>query len=286
MFVSTTSLTKQGIVFLPFEKSGDQTERTQSSDSSVGEFDDESTLEFRKTFGYSQEMEDRLQAIRDKDFARLDEQQCVYLDYTGAMLAPDSLVDEHGKTLRASVLGNPHSENAPSLSATDMDIIARETVLSFCQASPDDYTVIWTANASGALRVVGECYPFQRGGAFLYALDCHNSVLGIGEFARKKKAKISGFNFLPDSLSYDWSSFTKQVDKLSKGKAPKLLGFPAESNVSGYAHDVRRYVDYAHGKGWDVFVDTAAFAPANPIDMKALGNPDFLSVSFCKLFRK
>jgi len=58
---------------------------------------------------------------------------------------------------------------------------ARHAVLSFFQA-PEGYTVIFTANASGALKLVGESYPFEQGSNYILAEDCHNSVLTLPLF--------------------------------------------------------------------------------------------------------
>ena len=46
-----------------------------------------------------------------------------------------------------------------------MDFIgrARRAVLRFFNASPDEWVVIFTANASQALKLVGESYPFGPG---------------------------------------------------------------------------------------------------------------------------
>jgi molybdenum cofactor sulfurtransferase len=71
---------------------------------------------------------------------------------------------------------------------------ARTSVLDFFQASPDEYAVIFTSNASHALKLVGEAYPFQPGGQFLLLFDNHNSVNGIREFAR---ARGTSFTYLP-----------------------------------------------------------------------------------------
>jgi selenocysteine lyase/cysteine desulfurase len=38
---------------------------------------------------------------------------------------------------------------------------AREYVLEFVRASPREYVAIFTPNATGALRLVGEAYPFH-----------------------------------------------------------------------------------------------------------------------------
>lgn len=48
-------------------------------------------------------------------------------------------------------------------------------VLSHFKAS-SDYTVIFTANASAALKLVGESYPFTKGSTLVIGVDSHNSV--------------------------------------------------------------------------------------------------------------
>src|SRR5450631_868692 len=47
--------------------------------------------------------------LRRSDFARLDTDGHVYLDYTGAGLYADSQLEEHFELLKRSVFGNPHS---------------------------------------------------------------------------------------------------------------------------------------------------------------------------------
>jgi len=237
-------------------------------------------------YDYSPELQDKFKGIRAKDFARLDAQQCRYFDYTGGMVAPESLLRAHHLDLMSCVLGNPHSEHKPSKDATMIELEARNKVLSFCDASPDEYVVIWTPNASGALKVVGECYPFNKNGAYLYAPDCHNSLLGISRFAEHKKATAKGFDFVSDTWCYDFDHFRSQVQRLGKAttKAPKLLGICGESNVSGLVHNVKKYTDFAHSQGWDVCLDAAALAPTKKISMARLGKPEFLCMSFYKIF--
>jgi selenocysteine lyase/cysteine desulfurase len=123
-------------------------------------------------------LEAKMKGIRSRDFSRLDSgQKCVYLDYTGAMLAPSTLVRDHTSVLQTAILGNPHSVNAPSAVSSEHDHDARTAVLKMTRASSHDYTVIWTINASGALKTVAEAYPFGPEGRILYAPDCHNSVV-------------------------------------------------------------------------------------------------------------
>lgn len=242
--------------------------------------------DIRDMFQYTKELQAKFEAIRKEDFARLDEQNCLYFDYTGGMLAPEELLDKHHKDLKTTVLGNPHSMHTPSATSTKIELEARSKVLDFCGANPDEYVVVWTPNASGALKLVGESFPFTHKSAYLYAPDCHTSVLGISRFAERKGAHAKGFDFLPNSLCYDFHHFQKQMKKLGKvtKRRAKLLGIPAESNVSGYIHNVKRYADHAHSLGWDVLVDAAAMAPTKRIQMEELGYPEFLCMSFYKIF--
>ena len=88
--------------------------------------------------------------------------------------------------LREGVYGNPHSANPTSSAATALVEQARAAVLRYFNAPESEYACIFTPNATGALRLVGEAYPFDRG--FLATFDNHNSVNGIREFARAKGA--------------------------------------------------------------------------------------------------
>jgi hypothetical protein len=51
-----------------------------------------------------------------------------------------------------------------------------------------EYEVIFTANASSAMKLVGEAFPFAQGSSYVLAEDSHNSVHGIRVFAEKAGA--------------------------------------------------------------------------------------------------
>jgi selenocysteine lyase/cysteine desulfurase len=129
--------------------------------------------------------------LRRDDFARLDAGGHVYLDYTGAGLYADSQLREHLELLRQNVFGNPHSLNPTSAAMTELVERARAAVLDFFRASAEEYVAIFTPNATGALRLVGEAYPFHTGDRFLLTFDNHNSVNGIREFARARGAETT-----------------------------------------------------------------------------------------------
>jgi molybdenum cofactor sulfurtransferase len=103
--------------------------------------------------------------------------------------------------LRESVFGNPHSLNPTSAAMTELVERARSAVLDFFRASPEEYVAIFTPNATGALRLVGEAYPFRPGDRFLLTFDNHNSVNGIREFARARGAETSYIPASPPSCA-------------------------------------------------------------------------------------
>ena len=91
-----------------------------------------------------------LDELRATEFARLDRLGHVYLDYTGGGLYGESQVRQHSEFLLGNVLGNPHSSNPTSSVSTKLIERCRNRVLSFFKASPEEYVVIFTANASHA----------------------------------------------------------------------------------------------------------------------------------------
>jgi molybdenum cofactor sulfurtransferase len=218
---------------------------------------------------------------RKTEYGRLDENRQIYLDYTGGGLYGVSQLRQHTVLLEKNVLGNPHSANPTSLAMTDLVEETRRYVLQFFNTSSEKYTAVFTANASGALKLVGEAYPFASGGQYALTFDNHNSVNGIREFARSKGAHVQyvpvGF---PD-LRMEQDSLDKVLDSADKS-AKNLFAFPAQSNFSGVKHPLS-WIKYAQKKGWDVLLDAAAFVPASRLDLSAL-SPDFVCISFYKMF--
>ena len=132
-----------------------------------------------------------LDTLRAQEYARLDRHNHIYLDYTGGGLYAESQLRRHMDLLSNGVFGNPHSNNPTSLAMTQLVEEARAYVLEFFNASPEEYTVVFTPNASGALKLVGESYPFGPGDHYALTFDNHNSVNGIREFARARGATVT-----------------------------------------------------------------------------------------------
>ncbi|MCB8966157.1 MAG: aminotransferase class V-fold PLP-dependent enzyme [Ardenticatenaceae bacterium] len=222
----------------------------------------------------------RLDELRGTDYRRLDEQGQVYLDYTGGGLHGESQLDRHFAMLRSKVLGNPHSANPTSLAMTALVEETRRFVLDYFNAA-ENYIAVFTANASGALKHVGESYPFQPGGRYLLTFDNHNSVNGIREFARGRGADFMYVPLTTPDLRLDGARLEGLLDVIDPAY-PHLFAFPAQSNFSGVKHPLE-YVSLAQGKGWDVLLDVAAFVPTNRLDLSVV-QPDFVTLSFYKMF--
>jgi molybdenum cofactor sulfurtransferase len=218
--------------------------------------------------------------LRATEYARLDIGGHVYLDYTGGGLYADSQLRRHNKLLAEHVFGNPHSGNPTSQAATQLVDHAREYVLKFFNADPDEYIAIFTSNASGALKLVGESYPFPSG-RYLLTFDNHNSVNGIREFAHARGAKVTYIPIgLPD-MRVDDSQLSRELSQPARG-GYNLFAYPAQSNFSSVQHPLD-WIEKAHEYGWDVLLDAAAFVPTNKLDLSQV-KPDFVPISFYKMF--
>lgn len=222
-----------------------------------------------------------LDELRARGYSRLDEQGHVYLDYTGGGLYDVAQVRAHAEMLESTVFGNPHSTNPTSDTSGRLIDSLRASVLQFFRADPDEYVAIFTSNATAAIKLVGEAYPFAPGDRYLLTFDNHNSVNGIREFARSKGAGFTYVPVVPPELRLDEEGLREQLVAESSARH-KLFAYPAQSNMSGVQHSLE-WIDVAHENGWDVLLDAAAFVPTNQLDLSRW-KPDYLPLSFYKMF--
>lgn len=165
-----------------------------------------------------------LDTLRRTDFARLDRIGETYVDYMGGAQHPESLVRVHSAFLTETVMGNTHSvSNRYGVSINRPPIIthlghssklstryadeARDAVLSFFRAPPG-YTVVFTANATAALKLVGEAYPFKSNSGYILGADSHNSVHGIREYASRRGAEV---HYIPSTSTGGFVLSTAKV---------------------------------------------------------------------------
>ncbi|MGE0160556.1 MAG: aminotransferase class V-fold PLP-dependent enzyme [Gemmatimonadales bacterium] len=214
--------------------------------------------------------------LRAREFARLDECGSVYLDYTGSGLYPESQLRAHEEFLKHHVLGNPHSANPASVVATKIVDDARRDVLDFFGADRREYTVVFSANATAAVKLVAESFPFERGSRLCLLADNHNSVNGIREYATRAGA-LTDYLPLDDELR-----LAHGTEIPPAAGSASLFAFPAQSNFSGVRHPLE-LVERAKAAGYDVLLDAAAYVPTERLDLGSV-HADFTCISFYKMF--
>ncbi|KAL1984335.1 hypothetical protein VTN96DRAFT_9293 [Rasamsonia emersonii] len=232
--------------------------------------------------------------IRKKEYPALNE--TCYLDYAGTTPYARSLVDRAAADLKASLYGNPHSNSASSLRATEKVERVRRRVLDFFRADPAHFDVIVVANATAAIKLVG--YSFQdyaSAGGFWYGYhsDSHTSLVGLRELAR------SGYHcFRSDNEVEKWLKGTtmdlvgddERPSSLAADKTVRLLAYPAQSNLNGrrlqndWPLRVRQLVKET-GQKIFTLLDAAAFVSTAQLDLSDVETaPDFTALSFYKIF--
>ena len=238
-----------------------------------------------------------LDLLRATEYSYLDEGGHVYLDYAGAGLPARAQLAAHAERIRGRCFGNPHSENPASAASTELIERARHAVLAHFNASPEEYAAIFTPNATGACRLVGEAYPFGPRTPLVLTADNHNSVNGMREFARARGAATRYMPFGSPELRVDDDTIRRALTRPGPGRlgaawrAARLAGadarrglfaYPAQSNFSGVQHPLA-WIQEAHELGYDVLLDAAAYVPSNRLDLSVV-KPDFVPVSWYKVF--
>ncbi|KAJ4975209.1 hypothetical protein NE237_000315 [Protea cynaroides] len=264
--------------------------------------------EFGEDYGYPNAPKN-IDEIRASEFKRLD--GVVYLDHAGATLYSETQMEAIFKNLTSNVYGNPHSQSDSSLATSEVVRAARQQVLDYCNASPEDYKCIFTSGATAALKLVGEAFPWSRESCFMYTIENHNSVLGIREYALNQGAVACAVDVEDqqnNGLARKDGSTIKVVQYPSQRRngarlqdeSPgddvyNLFAFPSECNFSGVKfsldlakiikNDAKRVLGsspYTKGQ-WMVLVDAAKGCATTPPDLSKFP-VDFLVVSFYKIF--
>eukprot|EP00824_Muranothrix_gubernata_P016906 TRINITY_DN3473_c0_g2_i2.p1 TRINITY_DN3473_c0_g2~~TRINITY_DN3473_c0_g2_i2.p1 ORF type:complete len:441 (+),score=69.88 TRINITY_DN3473_c0_g2_i2:51-1325(+) len=235
----------------------------------------------RLTYGYNE----RIDSLVASSLKRMEGH--VYLDYTGAGVYSEELIHQVSDDLMSHLYGNTHSRS-PSSEATEERVEAvRARVLDFCNASPDEYSVVFTSGATGALKLVGESFPWTHDSHFLYTRVNHNSVLGIRELAKE-----AGASFTVVSDDEIEAAMTKDLVTRRDEGPFHLFAYPAEDNFAGVVYPLEWVNQFQSGQlgskwanrgKWMVFLDAAAFVPTQVLDLSKYP-ADFVAISFYKIF--
>ena len=218
-------------------------------------------------------------ALRAREFPQLDATGLAYLDYTGSALPAMRQLRAHDDLLRNAVFGNPHAEHGPSARSTGALDTARDLLLTHLDADDAEYDVAFTANTTGAVKLVAESYPFSTNSVCALSADNHNSLNGVREYARRAGAPVA---YLALDGELRLTNAAAALGELGRPRGARLFGFPAQSNFSGVRHSLE-LIGVAQRAGFDVLLDAAAYLPTSRLSLRRW-HPEFIALSFYKLF--
>jgi molybdenum cofactor sulfurtransferase len=182
------------------------------------------------------------------------------------------------------------------LLATEYVDRARSHALQFFRADPEHFDIVFVANATAAIKLVGYCFQ-EKGFWYGYHRDSHTSMVGVREIAS------GGFHcFNSDDELEKWvDSQNEDIPLLpvdgsgmhhpeKNNGSPKLIGYPAQSNMNGHRTPTNwaaRIREVARSGDKEVYtlLDAAAYCSSAQLDLSDPdAAPDFISLSFYKIF--
>ena len=193
----------------------------------------------------------------------------------------------------SNLYGNPHSTSDPSQLSGHMVDSIREKTLAFFKADPEHFDLVFTANATAAIKLVGECFrdlasasPMSSTFWYGYHKDAHTSVVGIREMT-----KGNHHCFPSDDDVEKWlNNFQNPAIATSSSTIPGLFCFPGQSNMTGrrlplsWIRKLRHSNVPSHQNTYSL-LDAAALATTTQLDFSDPDSaPDFTAVSFYKIF--
>lgn len=187
--------------------------------------------------------------------------------------------------MQKTLLANPHSDSSnPSASALVVEE-TRQKVLKMFHADPAHFDVVFTANATAAIKLVMDGFTgHEKGFNYFYHRNCHTSLVGVRELANRAHC------FASDEEMENWfegRSMRVGLDEHQAGM-PTLFGYPAQSNMNGE----RLPLDWSgklrlslHHPNTYTLLDAAALVSTSPLDLSNHRSaPDFVALSFYKIF--
>lgn len=180
----------------------------------------------------------------------------------------------------SNLYGNPHSAHSASQHTSRRIEDARLRLLKLLNADPDDFDLVFVANATAGIKLVMDTFRDHKEG-FWYGFhrDSHTSLVGVREVARAHRC------FETDTDVDTW------MDDLQKGDVCKsglnLFAFPAQSNMNGRRLPLewcRRLRSSTSSKVYSL-LDAAGLVSTSPLDLRdASSAPDFIVMSLYKIF--
>jgi molybdenum cofactor sulfurtransferase len=231
-----------------------------------------------------QQYNDYIEQMRKTEYPML--KGTTYLDHAGTTLYAKSLIEAFSQDMLANLLGNPHSASSASSSSSRRVEETRLKVLQLFKASPEEFDVVFVANATAGIKLVAEAFSGHEDGFWYgYHKDSHTSLVGVRECARKHKCFESFFDFQSDAEVVKWCAGDENVPE-SEDCGLKLFAYPAQSNMNGFRLP-REWCSQLRKNRPEAFslLDAASLVSTSFLDLSdAEKAPDFTVLSFYKMF--
>ncbi|KXT15792.1 hypothetical protein AC579_6256 [Pseudocercospora musae] len=226
---------------------------------------------------------DDVDDFRDREYPQLKGK--TYLDHGGTTLYAKSLVEDFSADLISNLYGNPHSASTPSAIAGHRVDTIRERALRFFNAHPDDFDLVFVANATAAIKLVIDCFKDHASASntpvwYGYHRDAHTSLVGVRESTKMHRC------FTSDEEVDIWIN----SGGLGGPRARQLglFAYPGQSNMTGRRLPLSwpgRIRKSFHKAATYTLLDAAALASTAPLDLTDPATaPDFVALSFYKIF--
>jgi molybdenum cofactor sulfurtransferase len=202
-------------------------------------------------------------------------------------------VEDFSAKLMSNLYGNPHSACDPAeLSGRAVASIREQTLRFFC-ADPEYFDLVFTANATAAIKLVAESFrdlamSSSTSGTFWYGYhkDAHTSLVGVRELTNG-----THHCFNNDQEVEEWLEGVSYVsEQPNMDGLPGLFAYPGQSNMTGHrrplswTRTLRQSSRIFHQNTYSL-LDAAALATTTQLDLSDPDSaPDFTALSFYKIF--
>jgi molybdenum cofactor sulfurtransferase len=201
-------------------------------------------------------------------------------------------VDAFAADLNSHLYGNPHSHSTPSEQAGRRIDEVREQALRFFGADPEEFDLIFVANATAAIKLVMDGFrDYRKRGSgmtpkfmqkwtkrsfhYYYHRDSHTSLVGLREFSSKQ------YCFHDDAEVEAWIN---KPGPVGASMPLTLFAYPGQSNMNGRRLPLTWPAKLKkHGSNAFTLLDAAALATTSQLHLSR-DKPDFTAISFYKIF--
>lgn len=192
----------------------------------------------------------------------------------------------------SNLYGNPHSACDPAeLSGHAVDSIREQALRFFC-ADPEHFDLVFTANATAAIKLVAESFrdlaaSSSTSGTFWYGYhkDAHTSLVGVRELTHG-----THHCFNNDQEVEEWLRGRLHTSVSASDDILGLFAYPGQSNMTGrrrplsWTRRLRQSTAMIHQNTYSL-LDAAALATTTQLDFSDPDSaPDFTALSFYKIF--